>query len=197
MKKSILLTALIIVSAALTLQSQTKYKADITGSKISWLGKKVTGEHTGTINLASGDFTVNNGMIEKGHFEVDMSTIKDVDLTDETYRTKLETHLKSDDFFGAAAFPKSVFVLDKAVKIENGITIVTGKITIKGVTQPVEIKAVFSDSKEGMHIYATLTIDRTKFNVKYGSGSFFDNLGDKTIYDEFYLTVSILATKQG
>jgi polyisoprenoid-binding protein YceI len=196
MKKTILMTLAVVLSAIITSQAQTKYKADPAGSKINWLGKKVTGEHSGTINLSSGEFTINNGMIEKGKFEVDMTTIKCVDLTDEGYRTKLEGHLKSDDFFGVATYPKATFVLDKPVKIEKGITLVKGNMTIKGTTQPVEIKAVFSDSKEGMRIYATLTIDRTKFNVKYGSGSFFEDLGDKTIYDEFYLTVSLLAPKQ-
>ncbi|MEI6851660.1 MAG: YceI family protein [Bacteroidota bacterium] len=196
MKRTLLMTMALILSSIITSQAQTKYKADIAGSKINWVGKKVTGEHTGTINLASGEFTINNGMIEKGKFEVDMTSIKDVDQTDEAYRTKLETHLKSDDFFGVVAYPKATFVIDKPVKIENGITLVDGKITIKGVTQPIVIKAVFSEGKDGMRIYATITIDRTKFNVKYGSGSFFENLGDKTIYDEFYLTVSVLAQKQ-
>ncbi len=116
-------------------------------------------------------------------------------MTNAEYREKLEGHLKSDDFFGVATYPKSIFVLDKAVKIEKGITLVDGKITIKGVTQPIVIKAVFSDNGDGMRIYATITIDRSKFNLKYGSGSFFEDLGDKTIYDDFYLTVSILATK--
>jgi|WetSurMetagenome_2_1015567.scaffolds.fasta_scaffold381292_1 polyisoprenoid-binding protein YceI len=196
MKKTILMTLAVLLSAIITSQAQTKYKADVANSKINWVGKKVTGEHTGTINLASGEFTINNGMIEKGKFEVDMTTIKDVDLTDEVYRAKLEGHLKSDDFFGVVAYPKATFVINKPVKIEKGITTVKGNMTIKGTTQAIDIKAVFSDSKDGMHIYATLTIDRTKFNVKYGSGSFFEDLGDKTIYDEFYLTVSLLAPKQ-
>lgn len=195
MKSTILLLAVLFTTAVYTVNAQTKYTADPAASKISWLGKKVTGEHTGTINLASGEFTINNGMIEKARFEVDMTTIKNVDLTDEDYRTKLEGHLKSDDFFGVATCPKSTFVLDKPVKIEKGITLVKGKITIKGITQPVEIKTVFSESSDGMRIYATVTIDRSKFNIKYGSGSFIEDLGDKTIYDEFYLTISLLAKK--
>jgi polyisoprenoid-binding protein YceI len=195
MKKTIFLSIAILLSAVLGVNTQTKYKADVANSKINWVGKKVTGEHTGTINLLSGEFTINNGMIEKARFEVDMTSIKNVDLTDESYRTKLEGHLKSDDFFGVVAYPKATFVLDKPVKIEKGITLVKGNMTIKGITQAVEIKTVFSESADGMRIYATITIDRTKFNVKYGSGSFFENLGDKTIYDEFYLTISLLANK--
>ncbi len=197
MKKNILIsTLLLIILNCSIIEAQTTYVANPSGSKITWLGKKVLGEHSGTINLASGEFTIKDGIIEKARFEVDMTSIKDVDLTDEAYKTKLETHLKSDDFFGVATFPKSVFVLDKPVKMEKGITLVSGKMTIKGVTQPIIIKAIFSDSPEGMRIYAYITIDRTKFNLKYGSGSFFDDLGDKTIYDEFNLTVSVLSTKK-
>ncbi len=196
MKKRILISAIVLIIANCSIiNAQTNYKADAAASKMNWLGKKVLGEHTGTINLSSGSFTIQNGMIEKANFEVDMTSIKDVDLTDEALKTKLETHLKSDDFFGVATYPKAVFVLDKAVKIEKGITIVTGKMTIKGVTQPVEIKTIFSDTKDGMRIYASITIDRTKFNLKYGSGSFFDDLGDKTIYDEFTITINLLANK--
>jgi len=196
MKKRILISAIVLIIANCSIiNAQTNYKADAAASKMNWLGKKVLGEHTGTINLSSGSFTIQNGMIEKANFEVDMTSIKDVDLTDEALKTKLKTHLKSDDFFGVATYPKAVFVLDKAVKIEKGITIVTGKMTIKGVTQPVEIKTIFSDTKDGMRIYASITIDRTKFNLKYGSGSFFDDLGDKTIYDEFTITINLLANK--
>jgi polyisoprenoid-binding protein YceI len=196
MKRTILISALLLLIASYAVNAQTQYKADVSASKIAWLGKKVTGEHTGTINLASGEFTINNGMIEKASFVVDMTSIKDVDQTDEVYKAKLEGHLKSDDFFGVGTYPKSTFVIDKPIKIEKGITMVKGNITIKGITQPIEVKTVFSETTEGMRIYATLTIDRTKFNVKYGSGSFFENLGDKTIYDEFYLTISLLAKKQ-
>jgi polyisoprenoid-binding protein YceI len=196
MKKQILLSALLLLSIVSLINAQTNYKADIFNSKINWLGRKVTGEHSGIINLSSGEFTLDKGMIVKARFEVDMNSIKDLDLTDEGYKAKLEGHLKSEDFFNVANYPKSIFILDKAVKIEKGITLIKGNITIKGITQPIEIKTVFSDTKEGMRIYASITIDRTKFNLKYGSGTFFENLGDKTIYDDFDLTISLLATKQ-
>jgi polyisoprenoid-binding protein YceI len=194
MNKKTLVTVAIFLLAGLFVNAQT-YKADLTNSKLTWIGKKVTGEHNGTIALASGEFVVENDVIKKATFDIDMKSLKDLDLTDEGYKAKLEGHLKSDDFFGVDKFPKATFVLDKATKLEKGITTIKGKLTIKGVTQPIEFKAVISNTPEGYKIWANITIDRTKFGLKYGSGSFFDNLGDKTIYDEFYVNINLLMKK--
>ena len=196
MKNKILLSVAIFLMAGLYVNAQTKYKADVANSKITWLGKKITGEHTGTINLSEGEFTINNDILSKAIFQIDMTSIKNTDLTDETYKAKLEGHLKSDDFFGVEKFPKASFVSDKSVKIQKGTTFISGKITIKGVTQPISIKTVITNTPDGIKIYASITIDRTKFNLKYGSGSFFDNLGDKTIYDDFNVTLNLLMKKQ-
>jgi polyisoprenoid-binding protein YceI len=162
---------------------------------MSWTGKKITGEHHGSINLASGEITVKNDMIMKANFQIDMTSIKNIDLTDDGYKAKLEGHLKSDDFFGVEKFPKASFVMEKLVKIQKGNTFITGKMTIKGVTQPITFKAVITQTADEVKIYADITIDRTKFNIKYGSGSFFDNLGDKTIYDEFTVNLNVSMKK--
>lgn len=195
MKKKIFITTAFIFLATILVNAQTIFKADVAASKITWLGKKVTGEHSGTINLASGEITINKDMLTKADFQIDMNSLKSTDMSDEGYRTKLDGHLKSDDFFGVDKFPKASFVMDKAVKIQKGTTFINGRITIKGTTLPMTIKAVITDTPEGKRIYADLTIDRTKFNLKYGSGSFFDNLGDKTIYDDFNVSLNILLKK--
>lgn len=195
MKKKIFITTAIVLFTGLFLNAQMIYKADIANSKITWLGKKVTGEHSGTINLADGEITVNKDMLTKASFVIDMNSLKSTDMSDEGYRAKLDGHLKSDDFFGVEKFPKASFVMDKAVKIQKGTTFVNGKITIKGTTLPMTVKVVITDVPEGKRIFADLTIDRTKFNLRYGSGSFFDNLGDKTIYDDFNVSLNILMKK--
>ena len=195
MKKKILLSVALFLVAGLFVNAQTTYKADLTNSKITWVGKKITGEHNGTIALASGEFIVDKDMLSKAKFEIDMNSLKDLDLTDEGYKAKLEGHLKSDDFFGVEKFPKATFVIDKATKIMKGITTIKGKLTIKGVTQTIEFKSVISNTPDGYKIWANVTVDRTKFGLKYGSGTFFDNLGDKTIYDEFYLSLNLMMKK--
>jgi polyisoprenoid-binding protein YceI len=105
---------------------------------------------------------------------------------------KLVGHLKSDDFFGVEKFPTSKLVITESTPFDKGTATVKGTLTIKGVTNPVEFKAAYQKKDDGTWFFANIVIDRTKYNVRYGSGSFFDNLGDKTIYDEFKLKVSLV-----
>lgn len=169
-------------------------KVDATASKIEWVGKKVTGEHSGTINIKEASLTVEGGVLKGGSFTVDMTSITDTDLTGE-WKEKLEGHLKSDDFFGVATYPTSSFVITKAVPQGPGKYKVIGNITIKGKTEEIQFPATVEEKDGKYYATASLIIDRSKFDVRYGSGSFFDNLGDKTIYDDFELKVSLVTTK--
>ena len=98
-------------------------------------------------------------------------------------------HLKSDDFFGVEKFPTATFTVTKAAKFSNGKANVSGNITIKGKTEPVN----FVVTKQN-NVYKTqLKVDRSKFDVRYGSNSFFDNLGDKAIDNIFILDIQLTA----
>jgi len=163
----------------------TKEKRNIKKSNITWLGEKVTGKHTGTISLKDGYFTTENNTITGGNFTIDMQSIIVTDLQGE-YKEKLEGHLKSDDFFGIKNHPTATFTSKKVTKKGDNYTF-NGEITIKGITQPLS----FTLTSKNTTLSGKIIIDRTKFNIKYGSGSFFDNLGDKTIYDNFELEVSL------
>lgn len=165
---------------------QQKMNADTTKTKLNWLGEKVTGQHTGTIKLQSGSLTFADNKIVSGEFLINMPTLKDDDGS-----ARLEGHLKSDDFFSVSKFPVSKLVLKGSDSFEKGSAVVRGELTIKGVTLPFEFKAAMQKKDDGMWFFANIVIDRTKYNVRYGSGSFFDNLGDKTIYDEFKLKVAL------
>ncbi len=158
------------------------------------VGQKVTGQHNGLVNLKEGSFEFKDGVLTGGTFTVDMTTIVDSDMTGE-YKGKLEGHLKSDDFFGVAKYPTSVFTITKAVPQGPGKYKVVGNITIKGKTEEIQFPATLEEKDGKVTGTASLTIDRSKFDVRYGSGSFFDDLGDKTIYDDFELTVNIVASK--
>ena len=176
-------------------QAETTYKVDTKKSTLVWTGKKVTGAHTGHISLSKGTITADGKNIKSGTFEINMNSISVTDLTDSTYNKKLVGHLKADDFFGVDKHPKATFVLTKATLKSGNDYDVTGKLTIKGVTQDVSFPATITTTPNALTAVAKITVDRTKFDIKYGSGSFFDNLGDKAIDNDFTLDLNLVATK--
>jgi polyisoprenoid-binding protein YceI len=183
---------LLLVLGGLTLSNlygQAKLTANADKTTLNWLGEKVTGEHSGTIKLQSGTLTMKENKIVSGEFIIDMTSLKD-----EEANARLEGHLKSEDFFGVEKFPTAKLVLKGSDSFDKGSALVKGELTIKGVTHPVEFKASVQKKDDGMYFYTNIVVDRTKFNVRYGSGSFFDNLGDKTIYDEFKLKVALVVS---
>jgi polyisoprenoid-binding protein YceI len=184
-KVFILLTVSTLILS--NINAQQKLTADTEKSKLEWLGEKVTGKHEGTISLQSGWLNLKDNKIQSGEFIIDMNSITSNENLD-----RLVGHLKSDDFFGVEKFPTAKLVVTESTAFDKGTATVKGNLTIKGVTNPVEFKAANQKKDDGTWYFANIVVDRTKFNVRYGSGSFFDNLGDKTIYDEFKLKVSLL-----
>jgi polyisoprenoid-binding protein YceI len=185
MKTINLLLVLLVAGSASIFAQKKDVKTD--KSSIEWLGKKIGGSHEGNIQLKSGYLELKNDKIVSGEFVVDMTTITNTDLTDEGYNQKLVGHLKSDDFFGVEKYPTSTFVVSKATAFKSGKASVTGKITIKGKSETITFDVV----KKGEDYTASIEIDRSKFDVRYGSNSFFDNLGDKAIDDIFTLDVKL------
>lgn len=186
---SILLSLVFFIS----IQSfSQKVNIDPVKSKIAWSGKKIVGgSHNGEIKLKSGTLEIKNDQIVKGTFIVDMNTISNHDLEDKDYNSKLVGHLKSDDFFGVEKYPTASFNVKKSSKFINGKATVTGDITIKGTTR--EITAVVTRSNTSFN--TKLEIDRSQFDVRYGSNSFFDNLGDKAIDNIFVLDINLTGTQ--
>jgi polyisoprenoid-binding protein YceI len=164
-------------------------------SKVVWLGKKVTGEHTGEISIAYGDLQFDGDMLNGGSFEIDMNSITNSDIENQEYNQKLVGHLKSDDFFGVEKFPKASFVIKEVESKKAGKYHVKGDMTIKGITKSIEFPVQVTSLGTKATATASITIDRSEFNVKYGSGSFFDGLGDKMIYDDFTLDITLVANK--
>jgi len=165
----------------------TTVKVDIKNSTIEWTGKKVTGQHEGTIKLKDGGLDFEKGILVGGSFAIDMTTIACTDL-DKSTGAKLVGHLSSDDFFGVPNHPTATFVMTKVASAQaKGIYQITGDLTIKGITNPITFEA----QVEKQSAKAIMVVDRTKYNIKYGSGAFFDGLGDKMIYDEFDLVLNL------
>jgi polyisoprenoid-binding protein YceI len=187
MKKRILngLVASVIVLTTLSFASINK-EVNVKESSVTWTGKKVTGSHTGTIQLKSGHFKVEDEKLIGGEFVMDMTSLLNSDLTGE-YKQKLERHLKSEDFFGVEKYPTSKLIITSVAKKGDETYGVVANLTIKNETHPVTFDLEWKENSAS----AKLSIDRSKFDVRYGSGSFFDDLGDKTIYDNFDLEVNL------
>ncbi|MFZ9004782.1 MAG: YceI family protein [Robiginitalea sp.] len=189
MKRSIFTLALAFFTAGIYATepvAEKKVEVKANESTVAWKAYKVTGSHTGTVDLKSGGLVFDNGILKGGEFIVDMTSITCTDLEGE-YKQKLEGHLKSDDFFSAASYETAKLVFTNSKPTGKNSYEVTGELTIKGITKPV----TFDVSVYGSKATATLKIDRAQYDVRFGSGSFFDNLGDKTIYDEFDLVVDL------
>lgn len=180
-----------VVAAMIALMSFTakdkEFKIDNQKSKITWLGKKVTGQHAGTINLAEGKIIANGNKITGGSFAIDMTSLKD-----EASNTRLEGHLKSDDFFSTEKFPTATFVTTKIESKGGDQFLVKGNLTIKGITNEIEFPATIQIASGQVTAKAKIVVDRTKYDIKYRSGNFFENLGDKVIEDNFELNVDLV-----
>jgi polyisoprenoid-binding protein YceI len=182
--KTLILATVVVAGLAFT--NTVIKQIDITESTITWVGKKVTGQHNGSINLQKGYLEMKGDNLVGGEFTIDMTSITVLDLKEGKGKEKLEGHLKSDDFFGVATYPTAKLVITNASGNDGNYS-VTGDLTIKATTLPI----TFDLMVNGNTATTKLTIDRSKYDVRYGSGSFFDNLGDKTIYDDFELDITL------
>jgi polyisoprenoid-binding protein YceI len=170
-----------------------EYKINQSASTLEWEAKKVTGQHVGTIAFGEGTLNIENKKITGGKLTVDMNTIVNTDLTDAGYNQKLIGHLKSDDFFGVAKFPQATLEVKKAESKSDKLYHFLADLTIKGITAPVEFDAEVDNQTGQLTATGLVTVNRTKYGIKYGSGSFFEGLGDKMIYDDFTLKFKLVA----
>ena len=173
------------------------YKLQPQLSTLGWVGKKVTGEHNGNIQFKDGNVLVNGSQIVGGTFTVDMNSLKVEDLKDAEYNGKLVGHLRSEDFFSIEKNPTSTFKITKVAALKgdkagNNATI-TGDLTIKGITKSISFPAKTGVKNGVASASGTAIIDRTKFDIKYGSKSFFESIGDKAIMDDFTMSFNVIA----
>lgn len=206
MKSNLLLTVLATTVLAVTpafakkKETQAKaetYKIDTKASMIEWTGSKATGsKHHGVVGVKEGQIEVQGSEIKGGQFTADMATLENRDLAGSPEnKAKLEGHLKSEDFFNVTQYPESVFKIKSAKKTKDNEYTIKGELTMLGKTQPIEFPATVTQENGKMTGIADVKIDRTKWNLKYGSGKFFKNLGDKLISDEFNLKLVFVAVK--
>lgn len=189
-----LLAVLVFAGTAFKAVDVVTYSVDTELSKVNWKAYKVTGQHEGYVNLKSGSLDFADGVLSGGAFEVDMTSMVVTDLEGE-WKAKLEGHLKSEDFFSIEKFPTAAFKITKVTPQGPNKYKVEGDVTIKETTKSIRFTADMTEEDGKMTATAAIELDRSDFDVRYGSASFFGNLGDKTIYDNFDLTVALVVSE--
>ena len=163
--------------------SQTLLQINTEKSTLKWIGEKITtSQHSGSLDFKSGEMTIKDGLVVSGNFIVDMTSISVEDISG-SGKKRLEGHLKSDDFFSVDKHDKALLSIKGSKKTDKGF-LVDANLTIKDLTHPIQFNMV---SIEGGY-NADLVFDRSKYNVRFRSGSFFENLGDKLIIDDIVLS---------
>ncbi len=171
------------------------YKVDAAKSVLTWNGKKMTGEHSGNVKVSEGALTVDGTKLTGGQFTFDMNSITCTDLADAGYNAKFIGHMKGEDFFNTAKFPTSTFKITKVTPKGGDKVDITGNMTIKGITNAVTFPATVKMMGNQLVADGKATLDRTKYDIRYGSKSFFENIGDKAIYDDFTIDMKLAANK--
>ncbi|MBT4218072.1 MAG: YceI family protein [Flavobacteriales bacterium] len=163
-------------------------------SNIKWIGSKVTESHYGTINIDKGVLKINDdGELVGGEFVIDMNSLLCTDIENEKYKKKLEDHLKDEDFFDVSNFPNSGIKITDVDKVEAESYRITADLTIKDITHSINFDADVKKQELNYEVKSNIKIDRTKWDVQYNSGNFFENLGDKLILDEIEFDVYLIS----
>ena len=187
----------VLIALSTSSKKPVTYVVNTTESVIEWEAKKVTGQHNGKVPLSGGQIVVDGKKLVSGSFEANMAGLK-VEELNGNGNPRLDTHLKSDDFFSTEKFPSAIFTMSSATEKGPGQYEINGNLVIKGITKPVSFTAAVAPATGGTKLLGTATfnIDRTKYDIKYRSSNWFEGLGDKAIYDDFQITVKLVLDKQ-
>jgi polyisoprenoid-binding protein YceI len=189
----IIVVLLPVILSSFKIPGTRKYVVDKKESVVTWKGFMQfvpKNAHNGYIDISKGELMIEEGQLVGGTFEVDMNTI-----SDERHQSDndLVDHLKSVDFFDAEKFPVSTFTITRVATEKKKNTEVTGDLTIKGITREVTFPAAIEVNAGIVNASARMIIDRSKWDVRYGSGTFFSNFADETISDEIEFNIKIVA----
>lgn len=173
------------------------YELDVANSNVEWKATKITGAaHEGVVPVQGGSITFTDGKVTAANIIMDMENLAVTDLEGED-KGKLEGHLKSPDFFDVANHQTASFTFKEGQTVDNKLSAV-GMLNIKGMDQESKASLMYSsNSGDGAVISGSMIFDRTDFDIKYGSGKFFDDLGDRTIKDNVMLKMTLKANKVG
>lgn len=173
----------------------TTFNIQTESSTVNWTGKKVLGLHTGTIDIQNGFLSFENDQLIGGEIVIDMTTIIITDIADKSIYKEFFDHLNNDDFFSVDKFKTAILKINNTNYKVNDKYEISGDLTIKNITHPITFSATIEFFTDFLHALGEMKIDRTLYNIKYGSGKFISNLGDKLIYDEFVLQFKLVGQK--
>jgi len=183
-----------------TVTTSPTHKADLTQSRVEFIGTKPIGTHHGTIQLKDGELVVNGDRIDGGSFVMDLNTLQ-TDDQDEKGNTKLTGHLKSPDFFDVENNPEAKFEI---ISVSPGVTeseslvmkdathTITGNLTLKGITKSITFPAKVSVEGDQVVALANFNIDRTQWGLVYNNDQ---SLGDNFIRPEVNIQLHLAAGK--
>jgi len=169
-----------------------KFQIQSASSTVNWTGKKVLGLHTGSINVEGGFLELTDGFIKSGEIKIDMTSIVITDIEDTRTHSEFLAHLQNDDFFSVDKFKTAKLEITGSRQKESSNFEIGGNLTIKDIMHPVRFNAKVEVFTDFLHSMGEIVIDRTMYNIRYGSGKFIDNLGDKLIYDDFVLQFKLI-----
>lgn len=197
MKKRILLLSIIAIStfsnSISAKHNHSDVKINTKVSNVEWVGKKVTGQHNGAIMIKEGVLNLHDGQLAGGKVIIDMSSITCTDLKPDEGAGKLVGHLNSPDFFDTKIHATATLEINSVKATEGSKHEVSGNLTIKGITKPITFPATIEMKDGKLGAFAEVKVNRTLYDIKYGSGKFFEGLGDKMIDDEFIIKFKIAA----
>ncbi|MAX05710.1 MAG: lipid-binding protein [Flavobacteriales bacterium] len=170
-------------------------RIDSETSKVEWIGSKVASSHEGNVNISKGFLSIDHGTLVGGEIAIDMNSISCSDIKSEKKNKYLVDHLKDEDFFHTAKFPLATIKIIRAETAGENSYKILADLTIKGITHPIAFQAHVRINGKDLSARANIRIDRTKWDIRYGSGTFFEDLGDKMILDEIKFNISLLSVK--
>lgn len=191
---SLALSIVTIISFATNLHIDN-VRVSSESSTIKWIGSKIASSHEGNVSIQKGTLAIDHGTLVGGEFSIDMNSIVCTDLEPNKGGEKIVKHLKNEDFFNVEEYPLAYVKIIRAVKGSGNTYKIIADLTIKGITKPITFQADVNVNGKNFLATANMKIDRTKWDIKYGSGSFFDNLGDRAILDEIEFDIYLLSVK--
>ena len=197
--KNILLSAVLSLAAIVAFATKPHVdhvRVNTESSTVKWIGSKVSESHEGTIKIDKGVLVINHGVLVGGDITIDMNSIQTTDMS-EKYNKKLDAHLKNEDFFNVKEFPRARLVIRRALKgKEEDVYKISAELTIKGITNRIDFMANVKIKENNYLATANIKIDRTKWDIKYNSGSFVKDLGDKLILDDIEFDIFLVSVKE-